>query len=799
MSHKVGLALLIFTVALTAGELTQYIAFSPADLAITQSDGYTIVQYGRNPNYDDIPGHPSLPMVPLYVVIPPHATVTSFEIVAMDEEVLPGRHLIMPVQPSIPFLPGVSAPFHSPDPEIYEMDRIWPERAVDYRFTGTKGGYRIGVFRLFPVRYLPREGKLFFCKALTIRIEYQDHAVVPLRQTRNQIRFHASDLATMVNNPQDLTAFAPPLRITGHRGSRFLPPGTYEHVILTPTVYKDTFQILADWRTKQGIPSRVFCIESTSVYPGKDVAEKMRNFLQDADTTWGLIFAFIARVDSHTNLPNRQYRRCWGQYSISLYWDSLPCDLYYSDLFRGNPPNPSIHYDWNGNKNHRYGEVADTIDYFSDIYVGMVVLDNANQASRFLRKLLTQESDPDTLFFAKALLVNGVSFSDSFLNKIYNVLPRPPWVADKMYYSGAGNERPSATKFRDSVNAGYGYSAIIGHGTETSMSIGTTYGLSYVGQQTNYDRLNTIIAVCCNPGAFHRASQCLAESMSVAKGGFINVMMNSRYGWVRVAEHYNELFFYKFLPENGNQCSAYVYVGQAFARVKDHLIYRYPKPGQSESNAWKYESFEKNLFGDPANMLPNWSPVLTMDVDHPTQITTGQQSFTVTVSDNTYAPVEDALVCVMKEGEVYDYGLTNSSGQITFQINPQTPGTMYVTVTERNHLRYEGTVTVTGPGASEERRERPTVFALGHGRPNPFALTTAIPFQLPKPVVVTLTIYDIDGREVRRLVDGIKEAGFYTVNWDGKDGRGKPVPSGVYFYRLETDGYTATRRIVRIR
>ena len=56
-----------------------------------------------------------------------------------------------------------------------------------------------------------------------------------------------------------------------------------------------------------------------------------------------------------------------------------------------------------------------------------------------------------------------------------------------------------------------------------------------------------------------------------------------------------------------------------------------------------------------------------------------------------------------------------------------------------------------------------------------------------KTVNERLSIYDITGREVRVLLDENQSAGIHHVSWDGRDGSGKPVPSGVYISRLETD------------
>ena len=99
--------------------------------------------------------------------------------------------------------------------------------------------------------------------------------------------------------------------------------------------------------------------------------------------------------------------------------------------------------------------------------------------------------------------------------------------------------------------------------------------------------------------------------------------------------------------------------------------------------------------------------------------------------------------------------------------------------------------------------EVPTEYTLSQNYPNPFNPTTTINFQIPNsksqsPPHTTLKIYNILGQEVRVLVDEVKDAGYYTVTWDGMDGKGNSVPSGVYFYRLTVDRgqWSETRRMV---
>ena len=96
---------------------------------------------------------------------------------------------------------------------------------------------------------------------------------------------------------------------------------------------------------------------------------------------------------------------------------------------------------------------------------------------------------------------------------------------------------------------------------------------------------------------------------------------------------------------------------------------------------------------------------------------------------------------------------------------------------------------------------RPEQTALLPNYPNPFNPETWIPYLLTESAVVRLTIYDTHGTVVRRFDLGFQPAGHYTdrakaVYWDGRNDNGQPVVSGVYFYQLEANDYSATRRMV---
>ncbi len=90
----------------------------------------------------------------------------------------------------------------------------------------------------------------------------------------------------------------------------------------------------------------------------------------------------------------------------------------------------------------------------------------------------------------------------------------------------------------------------------------------------------------------------------------------------------------------------------------------------------------------------------------------------------------------------------------------------------------------------------PERFGLYQNRPNPFNPDTEIQFDLAYPAKVSLSIYNVLGQEVIRLVESQYEAGTYSVTWDGIDKNGKPVASGIYLYRIEAGGFVASRKMV---
>ncbi|MCL4707421.1 T9SS type A sorting domain-containing protein [bacterium] len=99
----------------------------------------------------------------------------------------------------------------------------------------------------------------------------------------------------------------------------------------------------------------------------------------------------------------------------------------------------------------------------------------------------------------------------------------------------------------------------------------------------------------------------------------------------------------------------------------------------------------------------------------------------------------------------------------------------------------------------DTRLAKPQEFVLKQNYPNPFNPATEIRYHLPQTTQVELTIFDIQGRKIRTLVQGLQVAGEKTIVWDGADDHNRGVPSGIYFCRLSAGAFQETKKMILMR
>ena len=118
-------------------------------------------------------------------------------------------------------------------------------------------------------------------------------------------------------------------------------------------------------------------------------------------------------------------------------------------------------------------------------------------------------------------------------------------------------------------------------------------------------------------------------------------------------------------------------------------------------------------------------------------------------------------------------------------------------------LQSVGTIGVSKPApagyATTVEENMPLEFQVSEASPNPFNPITTIRYQLPESGHVILTVYDVLGRKVAVLDDGLKEAGIHETSWNARSSRGATLGSGVYLWLLEAGSHRACGKMMHLR
>ncbi|MCH7574705.1 MAG: FG-GAP repeat protein [Candidatus Marinimicrobia bacterium] len=142
------------------------------------------------------------------------------------------------------------------------------------------------------------------------------------------------------------------------------------------------------------------------------------------------------------------------------------------------------------------------------------------------------------------------------------------------------------------------------------------------------------------------------------------------------------------------------------------------------------------------------------------------------------------------QGEVENFTIS-----ALVSINGRDPVTLevYAEVVAKGGIRFGGAERTI------EAKPVPKQFALHNNYPNPFNPRTTILFDVPTSTNATLIVYDLTGREVVRLVDGLVDAGYHQKIWDGLSSRGRKVASGIYIARLSTPRYSKSVKMLLLK
>ena len=666
---RTGVLLFAIFAVLFAGTVNQTVDIKPDQVALRRSGNYDVVELTSGffiPN----PGKPLLPYTSLTLLIPADARVTAVSAQPVATEQLPGSFTIFPAPSPVPISAQTPAAFVAPDPEIYSSNNPFPNRTLFSHSTGSAAGFKLVNVIICPFEYHPATQKLFLHTRIEVVVFYEEHGSTPLTLTQSQRDRIRLSLRQLISNPTDLNRFAPPLKE--------IDQPAVDYLIITSAELSSSFTPYIQYKTSRGLKTELRTVEwVANNYPGRDLPEKIRNLIIDYFHSRGLSYVLLA--GDNLQVPTRRI-----EVSVGNEQGSIPTDLYYGDL----------DYSWDSNHNNRFGEMADSVDLYADVFVGRASVDSRQQVENFIAKVQAFENNPAPDYIMKSLLPSGwlwrsLNYHGKFVNDSIAEITPPDWTDRKM------ENPPSALVVADSFDRGFLIFNPAGHGNESGVydEDGTAiYTNSVASRQQNDRRFSIITSLACNPGNFE-AEDCLAEvALNCQAGGAIAVMMNSRYGWgtppVMGPSEKLCVRFYDFLFNY-----AQYQIGPCHDRSREEYA-----GAAIYDPLWRWCMTEFNLLGDPT--IDIWTaPPHNLVLITPDTIRTGPQTFTATVHEGGN-PAAGATVTVSKDSVLLATGTTNSRGIVSLPIHPTTTGQILITTWRHNNLPNSKTVFVE-PGDPE--------------------------------------------------------------------------------------------------
>ena len=173
----------------------------------------------------------------------------------------------------------------------------------------------------------------------------------------------------------------------------------------------------------------------------------------------------------------------------------------------------------------------------------------------------------------------------------------------------------------------------------------------------------------------------------------------------------------------------------------------------------------------------------------------------IVLSNNV--PVSDAVVYAKQGDQYIGFGVTNAKGEykisnlpvgdyilVAHKVGTQSES-RFVTITENGNSNFSFALT---PKAGNLVNNNPFEFALSQNYPNPFNPNTVISYSIASEGNVTLKVFNSAGQQVSELVNAYHTAGIYNADFNASS-----LSSGVYFYRLDANGFTATNKMILVK
>ena len=679
---RVFLLLMCFVVCeLYAQQIVTY-NFSPCQ-QLEYEDGFSELLL-ENCSYINEEGQPNLPVFVANILLEPGHEINAIQIQRIEYYPTVENINIRPASANFPISKGAPDGYKAlPNPDIYNLDKDYPEYILKIERTSFLRGHAIGTLLIYPIQYNPVQKGVDLIKSITLEIYSQ---ATP--KAEEALKFLRNDHNTIERVQQAVKDKDESILNSYNTLKRDAHPN-YDILVITKQDFTSTLNNYISHKNKWGYKILVKTVEDIyAAYTGMDNAEKVRNCVIDAYENEGISYLMLFG-DSHQNGGSQHniipYRRLYVNAGGTI--DDIPSDMYFACLDGT----------WYNSNTGKWGEYGYN-DLNHEISVGRICADNTGEIETFITKLINYQETPVVDDLKKALMVgeqlndNPVTWGGDCKDQIINGgtfngytttgIPSNIFTISKLY------EREGYWSKTDLINRFKNGTHLVNHlghsGTDYNMKLSnydvTNGNFTNTGVNGNHS-LAIVYSQGCYNGAFDNEgynTDCINEMFHKVNGGVVANIGNSRYGWYNPggtngpSQRFDRHFFDGIFEKN-------IYtIGDANTHSKD------VNASLVQNDAWlRWCCYELTLLGDPSMDIwtdepTNFDPLLIKAV----------KSSDTEISVSTGVPY--ARVAVLQNNVLLSRGACDEDGNAMLVFDePFNPATILLSVSGHNKYRYE--------------------------------------------------------------------------------------------------------------
>ncbi len=574
--------------------------------------------------------------------------------------------------------------------------------------------------------------------------------------------------------------------------------GEAEYVIVTSAALADAMQDLVVYKNETGYVTELRLIDNIlASYTGRDDAEKLREYLKTFYAAGG---RYVLLAGDETVLPIR-YAYPNTALEIQPLAKLQVCDLYFADMTG----------DWNADNDGTWGEkYYDEPDQIPELMVGRLPINTAEEAANYVAKLIRYEINPggsDRSYLERAMFFSSDQMRDYNGIGQHNLIAGayPDWfhidttsAVEQADGSDAAPTNLMPNELTPILQDGFGIINVIAHGrsdgfvlkssgynnwpktymmTNASSDHGTFEAYSDVNRPAFY------YSLACDNGGFdldqppsNHTTPNMAQELIGGAGGAVGFVAYSRWGWITSSHLLQTAFFDSLFAHPERPAIEAHYAAKAELHYYTDLVYGL------------------NFFGDPTlKVYAQVPPKPEMNAQ------VGQNGLNIKVKFDG-APAETNLV-LAEDGVIIGEFATDQNGDYTIAYDFEESGQYRISSipTEGTIAQIDFVPSIVADVDDDIQDLLPMEFGLHQNYPNPFNPSTSIAFDLPRTSPVRLTVFNILGQVASTLIDEPLPPGNHEIEWQAVGDSGERLSSGIYFYRIETDFGSETKKMILLK